>query len=196
MTSTWIRGVLAASTLLLGLSGACASEASKTTPLVYSTAHRDVKPAPLPQACTLNVVSIDDRRPNTENVSADHALLASEPIGWIRAGLDSLREYGFTVRHSDRAAPDAINLDIGLVRAYAWTSHLNLNGMVALDVGIAAMGAERRQHKFRASGGKANWAGSDSEYLATINYAFNHLLRKMAVQLNAVCAAGKDGAAK
>lgn len=198
MKPIWLRCGLAALALLFSLSGAYAAENKDqaTMPLVYNADALDAKPVWFPKACMLNIVSVSDRRRNTENVSVDHALATDPPSAWIRSGLDGLKVYGFKVQHSDKPVPEAINLDLGVTRAYAWESHMRINGTVAMDVGITPPGGERRVQKFRASGSKTNMVGADSEYLTALNYALNNLLRKMAFEMNAVCVVGSGVVAK
>lgn len=185
-----IRRGLAALLCLSAASCACAANLD----LVYNARDTELQAAPLPGACALNIVGISDQRFNTDSMGADFPLLTSDPIPWISAGLDNLKAYGFTVQKSATPQPQAVNLDVQLIRSYTWFGNMRINATVAVDVGITPVGGARRVQKFRASGSKTNMMGADSEQLTTLNEAFNHMSFKLANALETACAESKAAA--
>ncbi|NHZ61144.1 hypothetical protein [Massilia genomosp. 1] len=175
--------------LLSCLLAVSAGAAETKVALNYEAASSDVVAKPVAGACAINIVSISDQRPTKDGIGADFPVPTDSPEPFVSASLDALKEYGFTVSHSKTAVPQAVNLDVRLIRAYTLFGHMRINAMVALDV--TAQGAA--QEKFRATGSKANMWGAQSEHVTALNYATNTMLASMAPALAAHC--GKAGIA-
>ncbi|MDR7306287.1 hypothetical protein [Rhodoferax saidenbachensis] len=193
MKSISVRRVIVAAFATGAFTFALAAEPEKLA-LVYDASAMDVVPTILPGACLLNVVSIADQRTNQESISADIPILAGAPNVWVGNGLSSLKAYGYGVQQSTSPLPDAVNLDLELIRSYTWFGNMRINGMVAMDIGVTPVGGERKVQKFRASGSKANMWGATSEHLTTLNYAFNNVANKLALALQSACAESKTAA--
>lgn len=177
----------AAFAIALPLFPLCAAAAEKPV-LAYDASTTDVAPQILPAACTINIVGVSDNRNNKETIGTEfRTFLSTDPIPWITSGLENLSAFGFTVKKSATPLPGMINLDAQLIRAYTWHGSIRINAAVALDLGITDANGKRSIEKFRSLGGKANWAGSASEYVTTLNYAFNNTLGKIAVALQQKC---------
>lgn len=184
---------------LLAACSAAALAAPETAPptqlvsLAYDAGVNDKAPAMLPGACRINVVGISDNRFSREGMGADAPIRTGAPEPWIGAGLANLKQYGYTVQQGAGPAPDALNLDVKLIRAYSWFGNMRINGMVAVDVSIASPEGTRSR-KFRASGSKTNMMGADSEHVTALNYALNHMVHEMAAGLASECAGLKVAA--
>lgn len=169
--------------LLACLLAAGASAAETKVALNYEAGSSDVVAKPVAGACAINILTISDQRPTKSGIGADFPVPTDSPEPFVSASLDALKEYGFTVSHSETALPQAVNLDVRLIRAYTWFGHMRINAMVALDV--TAQGAA--QEKFRATGSKANMWNGQSEHVTALNYATNTMLASMAPALAAHC---------
>lgn len=178
-----IAAALAATTM-------SAYAAPDKTPLVYDSTVNDTVPAATAGACPINIVSITDNRFSKEGMGADTPIVTDSPEPWLSTGLDTLKAYGYTVQHSSTPVPNALNLDVKLIRSYSWYGHMRINGMVAVDVLVGSPdGAKLR--KFRAAGSKTNMMGATSEHITALNYALNHMVNQMAAGLASECAARK-----
>jgi hypothetical protein len=185
------------SLVALGAQGIClaatAVEADKLV-MAYEATAVDVVPVPLPSACAVNIASVTDQRNNMESISADRSLPSQGAVTWVKSGLDNLKVYGYRVQQNPTPMPDAVNVDVQLIRSYTWFGNMRINGTVAMDVGITPVGGARQVQKFRALGSKTNVWGAPSEHLTTLNYAFNNLSSKLAVALQSACAGAKTAA--
>lgn len=172
--------------LALGLQG-FASAADKAS-MVYDSSAADVEAVPLVASCVVNIVGMTDGRNNQETIgNGERAILADDVLPWVGNAMDRLGAYGYTVQHSKTPVDGAINLDIGLLRAYTFLGPMRINGMVVLDVDVAAPGKAVRRQKFRSLGSKTNMADMTSEYPTALNYAVNNAVDKMAKALQADC---------
>lgn len=187
MTTKQTASLLAAILLLVG-AGAHAAPAPTT--MTYDSGPNDLSVARLPHACLINIRQVTDERFNKESISTDTPVSTSALEPWVNSGLDGLTAYGFNVQHSSQLVPAALNLDVRLIRAFTWLGDMRINGMVALDVDLAAADGKRLQ-KYRAFGSKTNMAGSNSEHVTALNYALNHTLYEMAQSLAAECGQSK-----
>jgi len=180
--------------LLLAAAVAPACAAPKKQPvLVFDAKANDLDTAPQAGACRINIVGVADRRFGKDGMGVDQPLVTESPERWISAGLATLKSYGYTVEYNPTPVPGALNLDVGLIRAYSWFAPMRINGMVALDVTLAGQdGAAPR--KFRATGSLTNMASADAEQVMALNYALNHTVNQMAAGLASDCAALKVAA--
>ncbi len=190
MKSSAIRYVLVVAGSLGIAASACAAQPEKLV-FAYEANAVETAPAPLPSACSINIVSIADKRNNVDSINADYPISAGEPLSWIGTGLGSLKAYGYGVQQNATPLANAVNLDVELIRSYTWFGNMRINAMVAMDVGVTPAGGERKVLKFRASGSKVNMWGATSEHLTALNYAFNNLMNKMAATLQAACTESK-----
>ncbi|MFZ6760825.1 hypothetical protein ACO0K9_26760 [Undibacterium sp. Ji50W] len=173
---------------------ACTARASTElvdiTPLTYNASVSDRVPAVLAATCPISIVQVSDQRFSKESISAEFPIAASAPEPWIDSGLDRLKSYGFTVQRSAQPVPNALNLNVRLIRAYTWYGQMRINGMVAFDIDVASANGQHTE-KFRALGSKTNmWNGKD-EHVTALNYAFNHAMHKVAQVLQEECARAK-----
>lgn len=180
--------------LLLAAAVAPAYAAPKKQPvLVFDAKANDLETAPQAGACRINIVGIADRRFGKDGMGVDRPLATEAPERWIGAGLDTLKSYGYTVEHNPAPVPGALNLNVNLIRSYAWFAHMRINGMVALDVTVEGPDGVKPR-KFRGTGSLTNMAGAESEQVAALNYALNHTVNQMAAGLAGDCAALKVAA--
>lgn len=173
-----------------GVHAASTPAAVEITPMTYDGTVNDLVPAKLNGACAINIMHISDQRFSKESISAEFPVQASAAEPWIDSGLDSLKAYGFTIQRAQTPVPNALNLDVRLIRAYTWYGQMRINGMVALDVDLMTA-ADRRMEKYRALGSKSNMWNGKSEHVTALNYAFNHTLHQMAQSLATECAQRK-----
>jgi hypothetical protein len=174
----------------LAASAALAAAPVELTPLTYDAVTSDVTPVKQPGACQINVVHVADERFGKDGIGADFPVATSPTDPWLSSGLDSLKAYGFTVQHTGAPIPNAINLDVKLIRAYTWFGHMRINGMVAVDVDMASPAGAKSQ-KFRAAGSKSNMWGAKTEHVTALNYAINSMVQKMAMSLQSECMQAK-----
>jgi hypothetical protein len=172
------------------LTASAAAAPVEITPLTYDAGTNDFTPVKQAGACQLNIVHLTDQRFARNGVGADAPVVTGETEPWVSSALDSLKAYGFTVQHSGAPIPNAINMDVKLIRAYTWFGNMRINGMVAVDVDLA-LPAGAKSQKFRATGSKNNMMGSKSEHVTTLNYALNAMVHKMAMSLQAECTQAK-----
>lgn len=181
---------------LLGI-GACTASAASTpteiTPFTYDASVSDVTPTLLTSNCRVNVVHVADHRFRKDGIGAEFPVVTGPSEPWLNSGLERLKEYGFKVQRSDKPLPDAINLNVRLIRAYTWYGQMRINGMVAFDVEVATP-AGPRSEKFRSTGSKTNMWNGKGEHVTALNYAFNHAMHKMAQSLKQDCAQVKVAA--
>lgn len=172
------------------LTASAAAAPIEITPLTFDAGSNDVTPVKQPGACQLNIVHLIDQRFGKDGIGAEFPVTTGATEPWVSAGLDSLKAYGFAVQHSGAPVPNAINMDVKLIRAYTWFGNMRINGMVAVDVDLALPSGAKSQ-KFRATGSKANMVNGKSEHVTALNYAINAMVNKMALSLQAECTQAK-----
>lgn len=180
-SATYIAAALSVCTL-----SALPAFAAERTVLTFDPGTSDVRAAPLAGACAINVMQVSDQRFTKDGVGVDTPILTEPPQAWVASSFDSLAAYGFTVQHSAKPVPTAVNLNVNLIRAYTWFGNMRINGMVAVDVGFPAK-ADTPVEKFRAAGSKANMMGATSEHVTALNYAANNMIGKLAPALLKHC---------
>ncbi len=187
-----LMNVLMASAIACACAAAPAAQAAtdEKTVLTFEPGSRDIAPARLAGACAVNIMSINDHRLTKDSIGVDTVTPTDAPQAWISKSLDGLTEYGFKVQHSATPVPDALNLNVDLIRAYTWFGNMRINGMVALDVTQPAM-PDAPAAKYRAAGSKTNMWGANSEHVTALNYAVNGLLNQMAPSLQKRCMEAK-----
>jgi hypothetical protein len=177
--------------LCAALSPAVAMAAEKVT-LVYEPQTADNTPRRLVSStCTVALAPVQDGRNNRETIGHEwEAIVADGAVPWVTAAADRLKAYGFDVVETSTPPAGSIGLAPTLIRAYTFHGPMRINGMVALDSRLTLPNGQVEQRKFRASGNKANMAGSASEYVTALNYAINNLMDNVAQQLAPLCPGG------
>lgn len=169
-----------------------AAPAEALLPLKYEADAREAPAVVRRDTCPIQVAATEDLRPNkqTIGVSMRGGLVTGEGGPWITDGLMHLKDFGFTVKPAEASAvpEQGLLVKTGLTRAYTWQVGLKLFGMVAMKAQFVGKDGVVVQEKvYRAHGDKTNMWGAASEYVTTLNYGLNNLLRVMADDLTALC---------
>jgi hypothetical protein len=182
--------LVAALAAVLSTAAQAGTEPTEITPLVYEPASTDVQAQRQAGACTINIMHIADARPMKESIGVDTAIPSGPTEPWLSASFDSLKLYGFTLTHADTPQPQAVNLDVALIRAYSWFGPMRINGMVAVDVALNSPQGVLKE-KFRATGSKTNMWNAKTEHVTALNYALNAMIFNMAPVLKHHCELAK-----
>ncbi|PFH11432.1 hypothetical protein BCF11_3878 [Collimonas sp. PA-H2] len=156
----------------------------------YDSVAADVRPVPVAHACMLKVLPVVDERLNkdTLGVNLTNPLISGDAAGWATAGLQNLSDFGFLIEKTGVTDGQArITLSPKIIRAYTWQVGLKLFGTVVIKMDYTRPDGKVESKTYRASGDKTNMWGADAEYVTTLNYALNNLLRKVAVDLDKQC---------
>lgn len=160
-------------------------------PLKYDTAAREAPPVVLKDACPIHVAPTDDQRQNKLTIGAtiQGPLLTGDASPWVTDGLLQLSDHGYTVRRVDDGSVPAGGLHVKttITRAYTWQIGFRIFGMVALKAQFSDGNGVVQDKYYRAHGDKTNMWGASSEYLTTLNYGLNNLLRVIAEDLSSLC---------
>jgi hypothetical protein len=169
-----------------------ATPADAPLPLSYDAAAREVPAVVRKDTCPIQVAAAEDLRPNkqTIGVSMRGGPVTSEGGPWVTDGLMHLKDFGFAVKRAEASAvpEQGLLVKTSLTRAYTWHVGLKLFGMVAMKAQfIGKDGVVIQEKVYRAHGDKTNMWGAASEYVTTLNYGLNNLLRVMASDLADLC---------
>lgn len=160
-------------------------------PLVYETTARETPPISHRNTCTLRVAVTEDQRQNTLTIGANlrGPLVTTEAGPWITDSLLHLGDFGFAVERATGNAPpaDGLLVKTAVTRAYTWQVGLKIFGMIALKAQFIDKNGVLQEKYYRAHGDKTNVWGAPSEYVTTLNYGINNLLRVMAEDLTKLC---------
>jgi len=174
-------------------SGPASAQVPVTAPLSmkYDAMAHDIAPVRSRTNCPVRLVSVVDARMNKDTLGTNFAnpLLSGDAGAWATTGLQNLKAFGFPVEvvaASDLRA-GGITMAPRITRAYTWQVGLKLFGTVALKVDYVLPSGATESKTFRASGDKTNMWGADDEFMVTLNYAFNNLLKKVAADLEKRC---------
>ncbi|AIY40799.1 hypothetical protein LT85_1641 [Collimonas arenae] len=162
----------------------------KPLDMKYDSIATDVRPAAMAHTCALKIIPVVDERQNkdTLGVNITSPLLSGDAAAWATAGLQNLSDFGFRVTKPDAAdGQAAITLTPKIIRAYTWQVGMKLFGTVVLKMDYTRPDGKVESRTYRSSGDKTNMWGADSEYVTTLNYALNNLLRKVATDLDKEC---------
>ncbi len=164
-------------------------------PLVYDATAREAPAVPHKGTCPIRVAPTSDERQNKLAIGANlrGPLLTGDASPWITDGLMQLKDFGYPVARDSSAAPppEGILVKTTVTRAYTWQVGLKLFGMIALKAQFVGKDGVLQDKYYRAHGDKTNMWGASSEYLTTLNYGVNNLLRVMADDLVRLCAGAK-----
>jgi len=158
--------------------------------MTYDPVAADIRPVPVAHACMLKVLPVADERLNkdTLGVNLTNPLISGDAAGWATAGLQNLSDFGFRIEKTGTTDGQArITLAPKIIRAYTWQVGMKLFGTVVIKMDYARPDGKIESKTYRASGDKTNMWGADAEYVTTLNYALNNLLRKVAVDLDKQC---------
>jgi hypothetical protein len=148
--------------------------------------------------CSIALRKVEDVRRNKESVGAwmfvleqvpTHApvagqsVLSGDGLKWLRSALQSLPGLGVAVQDGGAAR----ETDVQLRLAHVWVPGFNMTAHVVLEarLPVAQGPAFKRYHGF---GTKLNWAGTNAEFMETLNLAMHDALKAMAQDLHALCA--------
>jgi hypothetical protein len=167
------------------------TQAIEPLSMKYNAQMFDVPPVRSKTNCPVKLVSVVDARMNKDTLGTNFAnpLLSGDAGPWATAGLQNLKAFGFPVEMITAANPQAGSITIAsrITRAYTWQVGMKLFGTVAVKVDYVFPSGARESKTFRANGDKTNMWGADDEFMVTLNYAFNNLLSKIAVDLEKRC---------
>lgn len=178
------------------LAGCCAvasaqDDSDKPMPLQYDTVAREAPPVTHQGTCALHVAPTEDQRQNKLTIGATFRgpLLTGDASPWVTDGLLHLKDHGFDVRRTeDGSAPaGGLHLKTSITRAYTWQIGFRIFSMVALKAEFSNASGLLQRKYYRAHGDKTNMWGASGEYLTTLNYGLNNLLRVMAEDLTQLC---------
>jgi hypothetical protein len=145
--------------------------------------------------CPIQIVATDDQRQNKQTIGAKLSgpLLTGPASPWITDGLLNLSAHGFKVSRTESAAPPAegVLVQTSLTRAYTWQVGLKIFSMVAVKARFLDKNGVLQDKYYRAYGDKSNMWGAAGEYVTTLNYGLNNMLRVMADDLSALCKGSK-----
>lgn len=160
--------------------------------LVYDATAREVPAVVHKGTCPVRVAVTEDQRQNKLTIGAyiRGPLLTGDASPWITDGLLHLKDFGYPVQPAEGSAPPlgGILVKTAVTRAYTWQVGLKLFGMLALKAQFVGADGVLQDKYYRAHGDKTNMWGASSEYLTTLNYGVNNLLRVMAEDLTRLCA--------
>lgn len=165
--------------------------ADERIPLTYEATARET-PAMVHQGtCPVRVLPTEDQRQNKLTIGAymGGALLTTEASPWLTDGLLQLQDFGYSVQRTDSAQPptDGLLVKTAVTRAYTWHVGMKLFGMIALKAQFIDKNSVAQEKYYRAHGDKTNMWGAKGEYVTTLNYGLNNLLRVMAEDLAQLC---------
>ncbi len=164
-----------------------AAIAADQVSMEYDATTFEVPPAPLPGACRIAIGTVTDARQNMESVGTEFKpLLSGDAVPWVKAGLNNLSAFGFTVQNG--AAPaGAVVVNASLFRSYTWHGQMRINGAVAMKVDFVTLSGQQINRKYRVSVSKNNWAGATAEYMTTLNMGLSSVVGKLALDLQDMC---------
>lgn len=167
------------------------AEADPITPLVYDVNSRESAATMQKGTCPLRVLATEDQRLNKQTIGASLSgpLLTGEASPWVTDGLLHLKDFGYTVEQVEPGASpgEGLLVKTSITRAYTWQVGFKLFSMIALKAQITGKDGVVQEKYYRAHGDKTNMWGAASEYVTTLNFGLNNLLRVMAEDLSAVC---------
>lgn len=167
------------------------AEAQAPMPLQFDAKERETPATVLKGVCPLSVLPADDQRQNKLTIGASlrGPLLTGDSSPWVTDSLLALQDYGYTVQRASSANPpaDGVLIKSTLSRAYTWQVGVKIFSMVALKAQFIDKNGVLQEKHYRAHGDKTNMWGASSEYLTTLNYGLNTLVRAMADDLVELC---------
>ena len=163
--------------------------------LVYDAAAREAPAVLHKGTCPIHVVATEDQRQNKQTIGANLGgpLLTGDASPWVTDSLLHLKDFGYAVKRAQDTTPPAegILVKTAVTRAYTWQVGLKLFGMIALKTQFIDKNGVLQDKYYRAHGDKTNMWGASSEYVTTLNYGVNNLLRVMAEDLAQLCKGSK-----
>jgi hypothetical protein len=175
----------------LALAQAQAPAPDARLPLVYEAASREAPAVVHRNTCPIHVLAVEDLRQNKLTIGANIGgpLLTGDASPWITDTLLHLKDFGYAVQRAEGGAPpaDGILVKSAVTRAYTWQIGLKIFSMVALKAQFIDRNGVLQDKYYRAHGDKTNMWGASSEYITTLNYGVNNLLRVMAEDLTQLC---------
>ena len=193
---------IAALLLSLATTGACHMAATqapgqsvppKNEPLSmqYSAVTTDLPFNILPGTCPVRLAPVIDGRQNKDTLGANRgaALLSGDAGAWSTQGLRNLSTFGFKVEDTKagEARSGGLTLQPTIIRAYTWQIGIKLFATVVVKMDYLMSDGSVEHKTYRASGNKTNMWGADYEYMDTLNYAFNNLLRDLGPDVASRC---------
>jgi hypothetical protein len=157
----------------------------------YDAVANDVPFVQLRNACAIRLAPVVDARMNKETLGINFgsALLSGDAAAWSTEGLKNLSRFGFKVESVDAgvAAGNGLTLSPQITRAYTWQIGVKLFGTVVVKIDYLKPDGSVEHKTYRASGHKINMWGANYEFMDTLNYAFNNLLRNVATDAEKRC---------
>jgi hypothetical protein len=196
LPAAWALALLAVSMPALAQTPAPAAAAPASpdgapVPLVYETAAREAEPVRQAAVCPIVLAPPQDQRQNKQAIGATFRgpLITGDPAPWLTDGLLQLKDFGYSVQKAgaDAPPPGGLLVRTSLSRAYTWQVGFKIFGMIALKAEFVDANGVLQAKRYRAHGDKTNMWGAQGEYVTTLNYGLNNLLREMAVDLAALC---------
>ena len=180
-----------ATSCALALAQAQAPAAAAPMPLVYEANSREAPAVVHQNTCPIHVLAVEDQRQNKLTIGANIGgpLLTGDASPWVTDTLLHLKDFGYAVRRAEGDAPPAegVLVKSAVTRAYTWQIGLKIFSMVALKAQFIDRNGVLQDKYYRAHGDKTNMWGASSEYVTTLNYGVNNLLRVMAEDLTQLC---------
>lgn len=156
----------------------------------YDAVANDVPFIQLRKACAIRLMPVVDARMNKETLGINFgsALLSGDAAAWSTEGLRNLSNFGFKVENAKADdGKTGLTLSPQITRAYTWQIGLKLFGTVVVKIDYLRPDGSVEHKTYRASGHKINMWGADYEFMTTLNYAFNNLLRHVAEDVEKQC---------
>lgn len=167
------------------------SDADAPMALKYDVIARETPPVVQKVTCPVHVATTRDERQNKLTIggSMRGPLLTGDASPWVTEGLMQLKDNGYATRQveDDSVPAGGLLIKTSITRAYTWQVGLKLFGMVALKAQFVDKNGVLQEKNYRALGDKTNMWGAQGEYLTTLNYGLNNLLRVMADDLVSLC---------
>jgi hypothetical protein len=167
------------------------SDGNTPLSMKYDPSLYETPPVKSDAACALKLMPVVDARLNRDTLGTNRGLplLSGDAGQWATAGLQNLESFGFTVGMANAGAKqNNITLSPKITRAYTWQVGMKLFGTVVIKMDYLLPDGRIESRTFRASGNKNNMWGADDEYMTTLNYALNTLLKQVAADVGKQCA--------
>jgi hypothetical protein len=194
--------VAAVSLLILA---ACAKEpvvlASQFTPphLVTSQSpQRGAKERVIP-SCRIRLGELRDQRidPQATGTIGMRVVRASDPVAWLRSGLQSLsRDRRIAILDGSATEEPDLELSAELLKSYILSITTQKSGNVVVRVRFSRHGQTLDEQIYRGGDVGANWASGAEESQSTLDRALAELLKELDRDVVSRCGAAKAPDAK
>jgi len=125
-------------------------------------------------SCHVHLANVQDARPDTQSMGTMglRAVRASDTVGWVRSGVQSLSQDSRITFVDD---PAALMLKVDLVQAYINSKGTEKSATVVLR----AIYSDSDKPIFRGNDDSLNWNNTDSETQAGLDAALAHALEAL-----------------